>query len=182
MAWQKAAAAALIGGLIFASQVSTVSAVETPADPAQQDAQKKSTLPIWQVACSNQNVTGRLLCRTEQALFVTKTRQRIIGVAFEVNNDKALPLKARIHLPHGIKLAAGVQLWVDDGKKRPLEITYADADGSYAVFPVDEALAAELKKGQILRMQVEALAGNKTIFELKLEGIAAALKYVEAFK
>jgi invasion protein IalB len=174
------AIAAVLGTFLSVMSISTVSAVETSTETAQ-DAQKKPALPAWLVTCSNQNTAGKLFCKAEQALFVAKTRQRIVGVVIDRNGEGNQVLKAKVHLPHGVKLAAGLKLWIDDGEKRAVDITFADADGSYAVFPIDEKLAGEIKTGKILRLQVEAMAGKATVFELKLDGISNALKYVEEF-
>lgn len=183
MGWLKAVRAVLLGCILVGMTATASAAVETETDQtAQKTAAPRPALPAWAVTCSNQNAAGKLRCKMEQSLFVAKTRQRIVGVAFEGSGDKKQFLNAKVHLPHGIKLKSGLHLWVDEGEKRGVDISYADSDGSYALFPIDESFIGELKKGKVLRLQVEAMSGKNTIFELKLDGVSDALKYVEDFR
>jgi invasion protein IalB len=174
--------AVLMGVMLVAFGASVAFAVETKTDRAATDTAPAKVPPAWVATCSNLNPEGELHCKIEQSLFVAKTRQRIVGVTLEANRENSKFVNVRVQLPHGIKLPSGLKLWVDEGKRRAVDISYADADGSYAAFPIDGTMVSELMKGQVLRLLVESIAGKPTIVELKLDGFAKSFKFLEDFK
>ena len=148
----------------------------TAAEPAQQQQQGPQT-PPWIVTCSNANPTAELRCRTQQILTVTQTRQRLISATFERTQPNTIV--GKIALPHGLLFSGGIQVWVDEGKKRNLPILSGDENGSYADIAVNAELLNELKAGSILRIKAKTLSQDDLVMELTLNGFATAIKWVE---
>jgi invasion protein IalB len=83
-------------------------------------------------------------------------------------------VQARLMLPHGIFLAEGVSIWVDDGEKKTVPISHGDANGSYAVFAFDADLSSACAKGSVFRVATKPIGGEDLVIELDLTGFAAS--------
>jgi invasion protein IalB len=130
--------------------------------------------PAWTVTCSNANAQAKLRCSLQQSLFVAASGQRVLSMTLERDIQDAARVQASLLLPHGIFLADGVAVWVDDGEKRTIPISHADANGAYAVFEFDRSLAAAFGKGKVFRVSTRPIGGKELIIELDLAGFSSA--------
>jgi invasion protein IalB len=126
----------------------------------------------WAVACSGDQITGRLVCAISQTLVSQQTGQKLVSV--QVRKDDKGATSAIFNLPHGIELPKGVAVKVDQGAEETIVIRSADENGSYATLPLPEPRLAELRRGSILSLAVQTLSGDRIIFEISLAGFSAA--------
>lgn len=133
--------------------------------------------PLWIVTCTNANPAAQLRCRAEQVLSVTQTKQRLVSVIFDRNDEGAII--GRITLPHGILFDKGIEVWVGDGVKHKVAVTNADENGSYADLPLEPEFLKELKGGPVLRIKMQTVSNEDLVMELSLNGFGAAIHFVE---
>jgi invasion protein IalB len=161
-----------------ASAMAALSAMLTAGALAQSDSKADGTAgakaPAWTVTCSNANAQAKLRCAMQQNLFVAASGQRIMSMTLERDAQDASRVQAQLMLPHGINLADGVAVWVDEGEKKTVPISHADANGAYAVFEFDRALATAFGQGSVFRVATRPLGGQDLIIELDLAGFSAA--------
>ncbi|MBK8456306.1 MAG: invasion associated locus B family protein [Phyllobacteriaceae bacterium] len=141
--------------------------------------EEKPGLPAWIVTCSNANPGGAFLCKAEQTLTMASSGQRIVAIAFQRDAADKNALKALLQLPHGIRLADGIEFWVDDSEHQKAPIQHADQNGSYSVITVAPALEKALRNGTTLKVLTKPLAGNDLIVELTLDGFSAAADHLK---
>jgi invasion protein IalB len=155
--------------------VLTASGLAAPAQSTDKAAEPAAAKPpAWTVTCSNANAQAKLRCSLQQTLFVAASGQRVMSMTLERDIQDATRIQASLLLPHGIFLADGVAVWVDDGEKKTIAISHADANGAYAVFEFDSSLAAAFGKGKVFRVATRPLGGKELIIELDLAGFSAA--------
>lgn len=162
-----------VTGLAIAQDSKNVRASSPVAAQTSEPAQ----MPAWIVTCSNANPAGELRCRAQQTLSVTQTRQRLVSVSFE--RGVGGRLQGRVALPHGVQIPPGIDVWVDDGKRRTIPIVSADENGSYADLPGDQEFISSLKSGATLRIKAKTISNDDLVMELTLTSVSSALKLVE---
>lgn len=141
----------------------------TPDEPSQ------VTGPSWIVTCSNMNPKNTLTCASQQTLYLSKTRQKVVSFTIEVNPQNSDRFVATIQLPHGILLQEGVQISVDNAAKQKLKILRADESGSYTSFPLDEKMIEAMTAGKTLRILVKTMSGEDLALDLTLNDFASSL-------
>lgn len=134
-------------------------------------------MPAWIVTCSNANAASELRCRAQQTLSVTQTRQRLVSVSFE--RGVGGRVQGRVALPHGVQIPPGVDVWIDEGKRRTIPIVSADENGSYADLPGDPEFISSLKSGLTMKIKAKTVSNDELVMELTLNNISSALKPVE---
>jgi invasion protein IalB len=147
------------------------------SSPAVSQTPEPGQMPAWLVTCSNANAAGELRCRAQQTLSVTQTRQRLVSVSFE--HGVGGRVQGRVALPHGVQIPPGVDVWVDEGKRRTIPIVSADENGSYADLPGDQEFISSLKSGSTMRIKAKTVSNDDLVMELTLSAISSALKLVE---
>lgn len=126
----------------------------------------------WTVNCAGAAGQADLVCTLVQTLVVKENGQRVLA-AVVVRRQDGLVLN--LGLPHGLDLAKGVDLSIDEGERARHPIVTADEKGSYAMIALDDALLAALKKGRLLNVAVSAYGGDEIILRLSLAGFTAGL-------
>lgn len=166
-----------MGRWMIAGAAVLLAAAASPDARAQDAAERAGTQPAaaqpakWVVRCSNVADANRLACRMSQSLVDGRTRARVLTVSVVPG---AAP-RMRIALPHGTNLLKGVTLSVDGGQGRTVAISTADANGAYAVVPVDAPLLASLRAGRAMRVAFASSAGRDIALDVDLSGFSAAL-------
>jgi invasion protein IalB len=163
---------AMKSALLALSMMSASAALAQSGNETNQASKPK--LPAWIVTCSNANAEAKLKCSMQQSLFVTASGQRVMTMTLERDPKEPSRVQARLMLPHGIFLAEGVSIWVDDGEKKKIPVSYGDANGSYAQFTVDATLTSALAKGSVFRVATKPIGGEDLVIELDLTGFAAS--------
>jgi invasion protein IalB len=164
-------AVALAASLAGAAWPTASALAQDVAEPAEAAPAPPSPQP-WTITCTGQGAAGELACVMSQGLIARKTGQRVLSVAI---SRTASGHAARLSLPHGLDLPAGVEVWIDDGERTRHVISTADQNGAYAYVPLDDAMLAAMKKGSILNVMVKSASGDEVTFQLSLNGFTAAL-------
>ena len=145
----------------------------TPALAQTQSAeQDKNPAPRWLVNCNNQANPDTLACSMSQSIFRAKTRQRIVSASIFRSQQDALLM--RLVLPHGLDLTHGVTLAVDTGSASKYTINSADANGAYALIPLNGELINAMKAGSTAVFGLRNNSGNNINLQVSLNGFSSA--------
>jgi invasion protein IalB len=135
----------------------------------------EETYKDWKVKCVTtvQNGNPVRQCYLSQALFVTKTKQKIFEMLIEAPGNKNLSPGAII-LPLGILLAKGVTVSVSGQKPFALGIRTCNAGGCISRFSFDTNMINVFKgAGKASFHMVDAGSGKPINLTLSLAGFSA---------
>ena len=136
---------------------------------AQEAAQQKA----WIVNCNNAQ-TDHLICTMSYSLFVAETGQQIISVmVYEQRTDDQLMI--RFTLPHGLDLAAGIGITIDEGITIEYPIQTADQNGAYSTIQATPEVLSLFYSGQVMRVGMRSADGQDIEVEISLSGFASGL-------
>ena len=130
----------------------------------------------WAVNCQPSAKSKKLVCMLSQSIVVAKSRQKFVMVSVRPWEDDKAPAThvMVLQLPHGLALASGAAIQVDDKKLDKLAIFTSDAQGVYARIGVTEALLLSLRKGSTMKVNFAARNGRKIIVLISLKGFSAS--------
>jgi invasion protein IalB len=135
-----------------------------------QEAAAAPPVPTWTINCSGDASQAKLACTLTQTL-IMKDKGQCVLTAVVTNND-GKPL-LNLGLPHGLSLAKGVDIWIDEAARQNFPIVTADQKGSYAIIALKDTFINAMKQGKLLNVAVTAFAGNEIILQLSLNGFSA---------
>lgn len=162
----KSLKAAVIGGCIL-----IMTAITSNAQSANGDKAVKSY--PWTVTCAFPAGTDKLACNMNQTMFHKQTRQTVISAAIgKAPKDHVM----RLTLPHGLNLTKGGALYIDKKKSADFKILTADQNGSYGDIALDAKKISAMKRGNMFAIHLVASSGQPIVFQLSLNGFAAAFE------
>jgi invasion protein IalB len=135
-----------------------------------QEAAGTPPAPTWTINCSGDASQAKLACTLTQTLIMKDKGQRVLTAVVTNNDGKPL---LNLGLPHGLSLAKGVDIWIDEAARQNFPIVTADQKGSYAIVALKETFINAMKQGKLLNVAVTAFAGNEIILQLSLNGFSA---------
>ena len=161
------------GGPSFAESASDNAA---PAASLPQKVQEPAPTDVksfgdWTVRCFP--VKSPAPCDLLQATVDKATGRRIIStsIAYAPELNRYL---AKIIVPLGVKIAAGISITSDKYKSRALTITRCENDGCYVEDQLDAALVEKLTGGKTAGAVVTLLSGSHVTLPLSLRGFSDA--------
>ena len=177
-------------GLCVAASVTAIGSIVsfTQAAVAQQSTVGKSNLAgstkktgakfvasSWGVNCQAQATDKKMVCSLSQSTVVAKSRQRFVTITIRKWSGKEAPTPHLmvLQLPHGLALAAGATVQVDDKKANKLAMFTSDAQGVYARMGVTADLLKSMRKGKGMKINFVASTGRKFILPVSLKGFSA---------
>jgi len=181
----------LLTGVCFVAGVATLSGVvdftqaavaqqstvgkSNLAGPAKKKAGAKFVASPWAVNCQSQATDKKMVCSLSQSTVVAKSRQRFVTVTIRkwAGKDAPTPHLMVLQLPHGLSLAAGANVQVDDKKPSKLAMFTSDAQGVYARMGLTADMLKSLRKGKGMKISFAASTGRKFILPVSLTGFSA---------
>lgn len=132
----------------------------------------KETFDDWTVTCLSAEAGKR--CAVSQQQQDQKTRQMVLLAEFAPAADGAV--NGTLVLPFGLKLDGGVKLTVDDQEKGT-EARFQTCMPVGCVVPLvlSKDTVAGIRKGKVMKIGVQAVAGNELNLQVSLKGFSAAL-------
>ena len=124
----------------------------------------------WIVTCDNRADPARLACALSIRISAANN-QRIAGMTLRGAPGSQT---ATLALPHGVSIPKGVSVSIDGGSASQAAITRADAAGAYATLPVGSETLERMKRGNTMRLSMEAVGGRPVVVEVPLSGFSRA--------
>lgn len=128
----------------------------------------------WVTRCIAQGRRGNAECVAEQNVTLTRTGQVALIVAVRVPAEGQAPTLA-IRLPHGLALAAGAKLRLDQNFSLDLPIQTCDASGCFVTAPNATDLVNRMRAAKQLLVVVRNASTNQDMtLGMTLDGFPAA--------
>jgi invasion protein IalB len=141
---------------------------EAPA-PTEQNIAAQET--PWQVTCLPGAEAGDLDCSMVKSLIVGQNRQ-VLAQAAVVAGD---PFVLRVLVPHGMSLAEGLRISVDEAEVAALSFSTSLPGGALAVGDLTVALDEALRAGNLMQIEGVQNNGSTLRLEMGLSGFSAAI-------
>ncbi len=139
--------------------------------------QDGQTFKDWKGKCASNG--GKQFCSINQTVFDGK-KNPVVDIFIRKTDGKKghPPYIARIKVPLGVYLPAGMGLAVD--KKGIANVPYTDCDpaGCNATVPLSQEVISKMKKGNALQIGMMLPVGNapkEMVFSASLSGVTKAL-------
>ncbi len=125
----------------------------------------------WLLSCSNQMDVAVLQCETSQSIVTGPQNQRLATVSLlrSVGNDAASGV---FTLPIGLNLPEGLTLAVDETELMNIPFQSCDAQGCYAITPLEAGQITAMKDGAELVLTVESQAKESIRISFELRGFS----------
>jgi invasion protein IalB len=172
--------AVLVAALLCVSGPSFAEPASDDAAPAAVPAQKAQepaptdvkTFGDWTVRCFP--IKSPAPCDLLQATLDKPSGRRIVStsIAYAPGVNRYL---AKIIVPLGVKISAGIAITSDKYKSTALEITRCENDGCYVEAPLDAVLVEKLAAGKSAGIVVTLLSGGHASLPLSLRGFPDAV-------
>ncbi|WP_186391273.1 MULTISPECIES: invasion associated locus B family protein [unclassified Pannonibacter] len=132
----------------------------------------KETFDDWTVTCLSGE--GGKRCAISQQQQDQQTRQMVLLAEFAPAADGTV--NGTLVLPFGLNLDGGVKLTVDDQEKgTDARFQTCMPVGCVVPLTLNKDTVAAIRKGNILKLGVQAVAGNPLNLQVSLKGFSAAL-------
>jgi invasion protein IalB len=131
----------------------------------------------WEVKCATPAKATEAVCEMSKQVVVAKSRQLITRVSLASGKDDSFVL--RVLLPHGLSLADGVALSVDDGEPRKLAFTTSIGAGVIARMAADAEIMSAMKAGNTLKIQAKSRAEKDLSLTVSLKGFGSSLQKLQ---
>lgn len=125
----------------------------------------------WRVNCASDGVKVR--CLTSQKLFLRKTRQLLLSITVRAATDKKSGVMM-IQLPHGLDLASGLRLKIDNDKEQTQIIQTCDVRGCYTGLPIKGKLLKKMRSGEAINVTFKNLKKKDIKITIPLKGFNEA--------
>lgn len=125
----------------------------------------------WRVTCTSPN--GTKVCAFTQQQTDKASRQLVIGI--ELKATSATKAEGTIILPFGLAVDKAVALRIDDGTAQTAPFRTCLPVGCVVAVVFDDALVANLRKGEILNVAATTDNGREAAFKISLNGFGSAL-------
>jgi len=175
----------LVTALLCASGPSLAQSAENNAGsaaPPQQTAQEPTPTDVktfgdWVVRCFP--IKSLAQCDMFQAVLDKATQRRIVStsIAYAPSLDSYM---AKIIVPLGVQIAAGVTITSDKYKSGALVFARCENDGCYIDGPLDTVLVEKLTNGKSANIIVTLLSGRHVALPLSLRGFSDATAAMKA--
>lgn len=159
-------------GPSFAQPAVTGAVPQTPPQTAPELAPTDvKTFGDWVVRCFP--VKSLAQCDMFQMTSDKATQRRIVStsIAYAPSLNGYV---AKIVVPLGVQIAAGVTVTADKYRSKALEYAHCENDGCYIEGPVDAVLVEKLINGKAAGVTVTLLSGRPAALPLSLRGFAEA--------
>lgn len=165
-----------VAGSLAAQDDATATASTTEDVPETTAAVGQPRAP-WLVSCSNQAESAVLQCETSQSIIAGPQSQRLatVSVLRAVGDNAATGL---FTLPIGLNLPAGLTISVDDTDLLNLPFQSCDAQGCYALSPLEAGHITALSDGAELVLTVQSQAKENIRISFELRGFKQSLALV----
>ena len=127
------------------------------------------------MGCGPTGKNAALICQATQTIGIEKSRQVILVITvapWRMKNSDA-DFVVRVRLPHGVNIPAGVQIKIDDAPSRSLVIQTSTKEGLFARTGLSEGLLSSMKRGAVMHVSFQSLAGKKLQIPTTLKGFSA---------
>lgn len=128
----------------------------------------------WQVNCAAAEGVEGLSCSMVKSLTINEGKQ-VLAQAAIVAGAAGEPFVVRILVPHGMALADGLVLSVDDAEFGTATFRTSLAGGAIAVTDLTPELEEAMRNGGKLQIAGTQNNGQALRLEMSLEGFSAAL-------
>ena len=152
-------------------------AEKKPATPAADNSQSSAKLVSsnWNLECHPSGPEQKLACEISKKVALEKTRKILLTVFITPRNTGkgAEAYILRYQLPHGLNLANGVKMQIDEGKPMSPVIVTSSPAGAFARQPMNDVLLASLKKGTVMTVSFSAINGTGLSIPVSPVGFSA---------
>lgn len=139
----------------------------------------QETYQDWQVRCVSGEENAS--CVLTQRQVSQDTGQLLL--ALEFRTTEANGLAGTIAMPFGLRLGAGVTMQIDEGEPAgPLGFSTCLPGGCFVPLTTDEGVTSLLREGETLTLTAQLLDGRSILFNVSLNGFAAALDRIQAIE
>ena len=132
----------------------------------------KATETPWTVSCQPAQDNTKVDCTLDKQLRTTNPASLVAQFNVFAIDGK---LSMRIIAPHQLAIADGLALQIDGKDVGSKPFTTSVPAGIVSLFPLDEDVLAEARKGKDLKVEARTRAGQSFSFSVSLIGFAAGL-------
>ncbi len=153
---------------LFAQETSTQEATTTA----------ETIVSNWIAQCVGQSREGQLDCSLDRSISLKETGQQLAKISLRVPGESRAPAML-IQIPHGLFLPAGLEIQIDDGDGRRLNLETCDANGCYTATDLTAEALDEMIKGLDLKLTFQNLANDTITVSMPLTGFTDAYNKVK---
>jgi len=147
------------------------------AQPVAKELQfKEQRFKDWSINCSKQESTDKQSCLLLQTIVLKETNSRLLQVAISKQGKEII---ARITIPLGVFLPAGLSWQIDKAEKTNYAILYCDQQGCHSTIRLDKKMLTTLKAGNQLTVTFADLNRRSIGVPVSLLGFTVGFKALD---